>query len=556
MKKIIFLAAAVLLTACSDYFETDSNSVIKTDGQTYNSELEARSGLFGLLQGLQNVGDNYVLMGELRADLMTTTDNSSQELRDICNLNIKSDNSYLKQRQWYSLVNNCNYYIAHLDTAVTQLKNGEATQYMLPYMAQAKAIRAWAYLNMCLDYGYVKYTEQPLLDAENSANATDSLGIEELTDRLIASLTEAKKHLPASTNMSAASTLEYSDPGFTSSVNYEGYSARQLMFPINFVLGELYMWKADYRNAVQCYYNLILQNQLKLCQYRNTYDSSGTTVSSRTWTTQFSGFNYSDILTAIVYDANNASTNTRLYNMANGSYTIAPSASLISTFETEEYFASRSISGDTRGLYGTYTMRADSNNGEDAYISKYSYMTASSNRYVSPCRASLVWLRYAECLNRLEKPRLAFMGFLKLGLSAYNMQLYSSIFKEELASGEKWINYGQDNLEGELAKVFSANTRGFHARGCGNTDLNEIYVMEELPTLNDSILWVEEQLLKEYALETAFEGNRFHDLMRVSKYRNSPAFLAEKVSAKFQGAQQSAVYNRLLDKKNWYLPVE
>lgn len=105
-------------------------------------------------------------MGELRGDLMTTTDNSSQELRDINESNIESSNSYLQEREYYELLNNCNYYIQHLDTAVTKLENGVSTKFMLPYMAQAKAIRAWTYLQLCLDYGKVNYTTQPILKSD------------------------------------------------------------------------------------------------------------------------------------------------------------------------------------------------------------------------------------------------------------------------------------------------------------------------------------------------------------------------------------------------------
>jgi hypothetical protein len=53
-------------------------------------------------------------------------------------------------------------------------------------------------------------------------------------------------------------------------------------------------------------------------------------------------------------------------------------------------------------------------------------------------------------------------------------------------------------------------------------------------------------------METAFDGNRFHDLMRFSEHRNDPGFLAHKV------AQKHPDYNFYLallkDKKNWYLP--
>lgn len=56
MKKITYILwvlVAVACSSCTDFFDSDSKSMIKTDGQMYQDELETRSGLFGLLQGLQ-----------------------------------------------------------------------------------------------------------------------------------------------------------------------------------------------------------------------------------------------------------------------------------------------------------------------------------------------------------------------------------------------------------------------------------------------------------------------------------------------------------------------
>lgn len=557
---VIAAGMLVFTTSCSDYLDSDSDTVIKTDGQSYTGELEARSGMFGLLQGLQTIGDNYVLMGELRADLMTVTDNSSQELRDINELNISGSNTYLKERKYYDLLNNCNYYIQHLDTTVTKLSDGRSVKFMLPYMAQAKAIRAWTYLNLCLDYGSVRYTEQPILEGETNEDATETLQLDQLIGKLTGDLETAQKWLPAYTSQADDEwKAGYADPGFTSSVDYESYPARQLMFPLRFVLGELYMWNQDFAKAAQAYYDLIYMDKLQMVKYRNQYDVTGTVVTSRTWANQFSTFDYQDILTAVVFSSDIIANGSQLTNMALMDYTIAPSQALIDDFDAQMYYTNRAISGDLRGLYGTYTMTVQpgNSNAQDAMITKYGSMKASSNYYIAPCRAALVWLRYAEAVNRLGKPKLAFNGFLKYGLSAYNINLYRD--KDAMSgeiTGEPWMNFGQDNPEGDLAAIFADNTRGFHARGCGNTEMNEAYKIEEQATLQDSIKWVEDQLINEYALETGLEGNRFHDLMRISRYRNSPAYLAEKVASKFTDGKREVVYTKLLDMNNWYLPEE
>ena len=557
MKKITYILwvlVAVACSSCTDFFDSDSKSMIKTDGQMYQDELETRSGLFGLLQGLQKIGDNYVLMGELRGDLMTTTDNSSQELRDINESNIESSNSYLQEREYYELLNNCNYYIQHLDTAVTKLENGVSTKFMLPYMAQAKAIRAWTYLQLCLDYGKVNYTTQPILKTDEKA--TQVYTLDELLPVLITDMEGALDLLPKEAVGSTESAIGYSDPGFTNSVTYNSYMARQLMLPLHFVLGELYLWKQDFAKAAEAYYYLIYNDRLKMCANRNTYSENGLTVASKNWANQFSGFNYPEILTGIVFSTDHYQVTSQLHDMANKNYTIAPSLALINTFDEQNYYTNRAISGDLRGLYGTYTLKsiADKSDGmEKAYVTKYNSMKAGSNYYVAPCRSALIYLRYAEALNRLGKCKFVFNGFLKYGLSAYNLNLYKDIIGDEM-TGESWMNFGQDDPEGELASHFSANNRGFHARGCGNTDMNDAYKLEAQTDLSDSIEWVEEQLVNEYALETALEGNRFHDLMRISRYRNNPSYLAQKVAAKFTGSKKIAVYTKLQDMSNWYLP--
>jgi len=69
--------------------------------------------------------------------------------------------------------------------------------------------------------------------------------------------------------------------------------------------------------------------------------------------------------------------------------------------------------------------------------------------------------------------------------------------------------------------------------------------------------YLEEQIMDEKARELAFEGERFYDLMRIAKRRKTylpnDDYLAKKVSAKYPSGQSQAMYNYLLNEKNWYI---
>jgi len=71
------------------------------------------------------------------------------------------------------------------------------------------------------------------------------------------------------------------------------------------------------------------------------------------------------------------------------------------------------------------------------------------------------------------------------------------------------------------------------------------------------LLSIESGLVKEGALENAFEGTRWPDLVRVALRRNDPAFLADKIYSKLlkDGTPNAAaIRTKLMTPANWYLP--
>ena len=58
------------------------------------------------------------------------------------------------------------------------------------------------------------------------------------------------------------------------------------------------------------------------------------------------------------------------------------------------------------------------------------------------------------------------------------------------------------------------------------------------------------------ALESAIEGNRFFDLMRMARHRGDNDFLARRVASRKSSfaTPDAALRTRLQTESNWYLP--
>ena len=241
---------------------------------------------------------------------------------------------------------------------------------------------------------------------------------------------------------------------------------------------------------------------------------------------------------------------------------IIPSKAAIDNWNKQTYYYSANVvtEGDLRGDLGSYYGPVASSVYETQYqgmninfnneIIKYNYLTTKTSKAVIVYRRGLLYLRYAEAVNRAGKPNLAF-AVLKNGMSPETMAVDSIVPK-----AEKYISYNDSTGVfydyADFGDVIFRNSIGVHERGCGNVHLANDYKIPASGSLDDSIQYVEDKIVEELALETAFEGNRFHDLMRVALRRNDPSYLANIVAEKYT-VNKEAIRTKLMDENNWYL---
>ena len=168
MKHIIQFFAVITLSAflsgCADLMETDSELVEFEEDNTLNHPTDTVYSVMGIIGKMQLIADRTVLLGEVRGDLLTTTDAANADLKRLAAFDVTPDNKYNVVSDYYAVINNCNYFIQHVDTT---LQRRGRTIFTSEYAA-VKAFRAWTYLQLALAYGEVPLVTDPVMTEQDA----------------------------------------------------------------------------------------------------------------------------------------------------------------------------------------------------------------------------------------------------------------------------------------------------------------------------------------------------------------------------------------------------
>jgi len=541
MKKLIILSlifvslTGLLFSSCEDMLNTTSNRIMEMDENKLNSPNDSVFSMLGILSKVQKLTDRYIILGELRADLMDVTEFSDNSLREISGLkNISPDNPYIDLRDYYDVINNCNFFINRLDTAI----RSQGKQVMLREFAAAKIIRAWTYMQLALNYGKVPFFFDPIVTLADANKKYPEYGIQEMASMLIDDLE------PCFTN-------NYGSPDYGNIEIAQGNEipSRFLFFPVEWILGELFLWRAnssfdkgnDYALATFYYATLINKNRYSTGDYAVRWANSSFNSYYDSWSSRlYSLGSNAEVITIVPMAQSPADGNVgQISNLCSTSRLMA-SKKALTTWREQVYaftapaVATSYLSGDLREKRSLYTLYSS----DDQNIAKFLYNPYSIVLF----RSGQLYLRLAEAANRAGKPAFAF-AVLKQGLNQATLNSY--VPDNEL-----------DDVTAIFRQPFFDSNRGIHSRGSGNSQENDYYVLPaDLSSRADSILAVESFIATELALEMAFEGSRFHDLMRIAKHRNDPSFLAGQIANK-QDRMDWEIYDWLMNEANWYLPVK
>lgn len=584
-----------MTTSCEDMFDIESNRVVYD--HEINSTSDSVYSTLGVLQCMRKVADRYVILGEVRGDLAVINEYTKTSLRNLANFNYDAENEYLNVRDYYAVINNCNYALAKMDTLLA-INNQRV---MLDEYAALQGIRAWTYLQLAINYGEVPYYTYPVVTEADVEKAYK----------------EGKKDIKAITEDLATHLIPYLDYDLPSFVNTKGgYPVLRL------VLADLYLWSGDYENAVKYLEEYFMKNKKRsftasvgsyTAVQPGYFSLDGTFLPfiklelpgdliellpvegmiGDIYTSPIGRENLACIYMGGSSEEGIASEVGSLFNSTDGKHPLYPSTYWKTLSANQIVFDYEILKNDKDTLYaylGTGDLRSalyhDETTSEETETSDEEIVVDRYRKYpsnpskINIYRRSIAYLRWAEALNALAKQRyeaaVDSADFAKARNMAVNsfylLKDASKVFFPDSSDVQKKFKFAEESYKTEFT--------GVHSRGCGEVARDSLlYVLapknvaaflgkSELDlNFNDTIAYVDGLILNELALESALEGNRFGDLIRFAKRRqawgegNYRDLLALRVA--LRGGEEVTIqerlelYNKLANSEEyWYLPFK
>jgi starch-binding outer membrane protein, SusD/RagB family len=575
---IVAAVAAAGLASCSKVLDVKPQDQLDVT-QMYRNVYDADAAVVGIYGKFQGLAERYILLNELRADMLEFTANADDNLRQLSTHTVSIDNPYANPRPFYEVIINCNDVLKHFDVMRQENKLKEA-EYSQRY-SDVACMRSFLYLQLGIHYGKVPYVTDALetLNDVNNESKFPKLEFDVLLDSLI-NFTEK---------------IPYKDQypsGTTLNISVDGYQTTKLFINKKVVLGDLYLWKGKYREAAS-YYREVMEtattgstgsqyyNQYKLgwsgsrtspdgtdhfVRYTRMGDAS-TLAWTNSWVNMFerpqdNGFNW-EWVWVIPFDNKFKPENpfVKLFSPVGGSYLVKPSQAGIDLYNSQTQLASQggSIPHDARG---DYTWRYI---GGQPVVMKYlyNYLDKYTNVPVNILQKNSKWflfrqtqlqLRFAEAANRENRYRLA-SAFINNGIAGAYPAPSSDVTNYHNTLWESYpYNFDARNSGNSGIPYYRADwyrNQGIRSRA---NVVNNTY------SAADSLIEIENSIITELGLENGYEGTRWPDLLRIALRRNDPSFIAKKVGDKLRKdgypAEAARAEAKLSTIEGLYLPFK
>ena len=540
-KKLLYILLSIICVisfSCKDFMTVNPEGYVLAD-KSFEKADDAISAVYGLYGLMQPLVDQIYLAGEAQGDLVVAARGADKYIAEIAQNRVTPQNPYTDYTNFYKLIVACNNTLK----GIGKIMNADPVNYGLEKynfnVAEIKYIRAWTYLQLVKIWEDVPYIDTDITSIDQiTAVAPEKSDV--ILTRILKDVADNFDQMKIARLSSTASSID----AYISRSQFTIQAAR-------FLYSEIYLYLGNYPKAYEtilpmlpygerdpevqkgidlakvdrCWDQIItgINSEGAICREWGLYidfdGSKGQKNNLQRWTKNKNGGIYA------LKPSTNAIRNWDKTPMMLISYQVTPLGYYFNPREPRGYYPVSDSDGypligcmgdSVRGKGFSYHI-----DGQDTLIFKYNL----KERYVA--RSIL----QNDPHSNDDAQFLLYRGgpFFLMTLEMMNNMGMSYKALQFLNGGDGI------GINSTRSRVWS-------------------YPFKMKSNGEDPSIQVNRFILEEMALEGAFEGLRWFDLVRFAKRPGYESWLGEYVSQKYPSNQREAIKARLSNPAYWHFP--